>query len=105
MRKLDNQVIIWPVYFDVNRSREEGRRVPKAQAVQSPKITEIQEAATKMGLAYEINLEAHHPKYHWAKTGMLIVEKREAKEVLLKKFAKQLIKIKNQQQSQQPTKR
>ena len=38
MRKLDNQAIIWPVYFDVNKSRAEGRRVNRGQAVVYPKI-------------------------------------------------------------------
>ena len=97
MRKLD-KAIIWPVYFDVNKSREEGRRVPKSQAVISPKIVEIKEAADKLGLENEINLEAHFPKMHWSKSGMLLVEKNEAKEAIIKKLAKQLVKIKSQQQ-------
>jgi signal recognition particle subunit SRP19 len=97
MRKLD-KAIIWPVYFDINKSREEGRRVPKTQAVISPKIVEIKEAADKLGLENEINLEAHFPKMHWSKSGMLLVEKNEAKEAIIKKLAKQLVKIKSQQQ-------
>lgn len=103
MRKLE-KAIIWPVYFDVNRTRQEGRRLPKNQAVQSPKIAEIKEAADKLGLENEINLEAHFPKAPWAKSGMLLVEKNEAKEAIIKKLAKQLIKIKSQQQ-QLPTRR
>jgi signal recognition particle subunit SRP19 len=105
MRKLKNQVIIWPVYFDVNKSREEGRRVPKAQAVIAPKILELKEAADRLGLQSELNSEAHFPKAPWAKTGMLIVEKQEPKEAVIRKLAKRLVKIKNQQQSEQPTKR
>ncbi len=97
MRKLD-KAIIWPVYFDVNKSREEGRRVPKNCAVQSPKILEIKEAADKLGLQNECNVDAHFPKTPWAKTGMLLVEKQEAKEVIVRKLAKQLVKIKSQQQ-------
>lgn len=104
MRKLDNQSIIWPIYFDCNKSREEGRRVPKNLAVISPKILEIKEAADKIGLENEINLDAHFPKNPWAKTGKLIVEKKEAKEEIIKKIAKQLLKIRNQQ-AQTPTKR
>ncbi len=103
MRKLD-KVIIWPIYFDVNKSREEGRRVPKNCAVQSPKILEIKEAADKLGLQNEVNLEAHFPKMPWAKSGMLLVEKNEAKEKIIQKLAKQLLKIKSQQQ-QLPAKR
>ena len=43
MRKLD-KAIIWPLYFDVNKTRKEGRRVSKALAVSSPKIAELKEA-------------------------------------------------------------
>ena len=103
MRKLD-KAIIWPIYFDTNKTRKEGRRVPKNCAVQSPKIAEIKEAADKLGLQNEINLESHFPKMPWAKTGMLLVEKNEAKEKIIQKLAKQLMKIKSQQQ-QLPAKR
>ena len=105
MRKLDNQAIIWPTYFDTAKSRKEGRRVPKNCAVLAPKIVEIKEAADKLGLENELNLEARFPKTPWAKTGMLIVAKNEPKEVIIQKLAKQLAKIKSQQASQQPAKR
>jgi signal recognition particle subunit SRP19 len=104
MRKLDNQAIIWPVYFDQNKSRKEGRRIPKNQAVQGPKIAEIKEAADKLGLQNEINLEAHFPKMPWSKSGMLLVKKNEPKEAIIEKLAKQLVKVRNQQ-LQQPFKR
>jgi signal recognition particle subunit SRP19 len=96
MKKLD-KAIIWPIYFDGSKTRKEGRRVQKSLAVQSPKITEIKEAADKLGLKNEVRLDAHFPKMHWAKTGMLLVEKREAKEKIIQKIAKQLVKIKNVQ--------
>jgi signal recognition particle subunit SRP19 len=102
MRKLD-KAIIWPVYFDCNKTRKDGRRVPKSIAVQSPKILEIKEAADKLGLQNDVNLEAHFPKAPWAKSGMLLVEKREAKEKIIQKLAKQLLKIKSQPQA--PAKR
>jgi signal recognition particle subunit SRP19 len=98
MRKLDNQAIIWPVYFDVNKSRAEGRRVNRSQAVIYPKIVEIKEAADKLGLENEINLEARYPRAPWTKSGMLIVAKNEPKEAVIEKLAKQLFKIKQQQQ-------
>jgi signal recognition particle subunit SRP19 len=98
VKKLD-KAIIWPIYFDSSKTRKKGRRVSKNLAVQSPKITELKEATDKLGLKNEINLEAHFPKMPWAKTGMLLVEKKEAKEKIIQKIAKQLMKIKNQQQS------
>jgi signal recognition particle subunit SRP19 len=97
MKKLD-KAIIWPIYFDVNKSRAEGRRVPKSIAVQSPKILEIKEAADKLCFQNEAKLEAHFPKTPWAKSGMLLVEKKEAKEKIIQKLAKQLVKIKSQAQ-------
>lgn len=99
MRKLD-KAIIWPVYFDAARTRKQGRRVPKALAVQSPKILELQQAAEKLGLQNEVNLEAHFPQMPWAKSGMLYVEKKEPKEEIIQKLAKQLVKIKSLQAQQ-----
>ena len=97
MKKLD-KAIIWPIYFDINKSRAEGRRVPKNIAVQSPKILEIKEAADKLCLQNEAKLEAHFPKTPWSKSGMLLVEKKEPKEKIIQKLAKQLVKIKSQAQ-------
>ena len=94
MKKLD-KTIIWPIYFDASKTRKKGRRVPKNLAVQSPKIAEVKEAVDKLGLENELKLEAHFPKIPWAKSGMLLVEKKEAKEKIIQKIAKQLIKIKN----------
>ncbi len=102
MRKLSNQAIIWPIYFDQNKTRKEGRRISKNQAVISPKILDIKEAAERLGLQSELKVEAHFPKMPWVKSGMLLVEKKEAKEAIIKKLSKQLVKIKNQQASQQP---
>ena len=94
MKKLD-KAIIWPIYFDASKTRKKGRRVPKNLAVQSPKIQELKEAVDKLGLKNEVNLESHFPKMPWAKTGMLLVEKKEAKEKIIQKIAKQLVKIKS----------
>jgi signal recognition particle subunit SEC65 len=74
-------------------------------AVNVPKILEIKEAADKLGLKNEINPTAGYPRTPWAKTGMLSVEKKEPKEQIVLKLAKQLIKIKTQQAQQQSTKR
>ena len=103
MRKLD-KAIIWPTYFDAAKTRKDGRRVPKSLAVQSPKIDEIKLAADRIGLRNEIRTEAHFPKSPWTKSGMLLVEKKEAKEKIIQKIAKQLIRIKNVQANNMPKK-
>jgi len=105
MRKLEEKAIIWPIYFDAAKTRKEGRRVAKNCAVQSPKIMELKEAADKLGLENEVNLETRFPKTPWVKGGSIIVGKHESKELIIKKLAKQLAKIKNQQAYVQPTRR
>ena len=103
MRKLD-KAIIWPIYFDASKTRKEGTRVAKPLAVQSPKIDEIKLAVDRLGLKNEVRLEAHYAKTHWSKSGMLLVEKKEPKEKILQKIAKQLIRIKNVQANNTPKK-
>ena len=91
MRKQD-KIIIWPAYFDQAKTRKNGRRVPKNLAVQSPKILEIQEAAQKLGLEFEVVADKGYPKMPWAKTGMFLVEKKGSKEQIINRIAKQLLK-------------
>lgn len=95
MRKQE-QIILWPAYFDAGKTREEGRRVPKALAVQSPKIPEIDEAAAKLGLAHELVPEKGYPKAPWNKTGMLLIEKQGSKEQVIKKIARQMQKTRGE---------
>lgn len=94
MRKQD-KIIIWPVYFDSTKTRNDGRRIPKSQAVESPKISEVKQAVEKLGLDHELVLDVGYPKTPWLKTGMLLVAKKESKNHLIKKIAGQLVKIRN----------
>ena len=100
MRKQD-KAIIWPAYFDQTKTRKKGRRVPKSLAVQSPKIVEIKIAVEKLGLKHEFAPEAGYPKTPWLKTGMIMVEKKGSKEQVIRKIAKQLLKIRSETPKQQ----
>ncbi|MEM2537346.1 MAG: signal recognition particle subunit SRP19/SEC65 family protein [Candidatus Bathyarchaeia archaeon] len=92
MRKQD-KVVLWPTYFDSTKTRGEGRKVPKNLAVPVPRISELKEAVEKLGLRHELVSDACYPKTPWLKTGMLLVAKREPKNQMLKKIARQLQKI------------
>jgi signal recognition particle subunit SRP19 len=94
MRKQD-RIIIWPAYFNSTKTRSDGRRIPKSLAVPSPKISEIKEASEKLGLDYELVLDAGYPRTPWLKTGMLLVTKKETKDQTIKKIAKQLLKMRS----------
>ena len=92
MRK-QNKIVLWPVYFDSNKTRMEGRRVPKKLAIPSPKLEEIQKAVKRMGLRHEIVPNAVHPRSPWQKTGLLIIPKKDSKAKTLRKIAKELLDI------------
>ena len=69
---------IYPVYFDATRSREDGRRVKKADAVANPLAREIVEALHHIGNALGVQLQIIfepskcHPK-DWANPGRVKV--------------------------------
>jgi len=94
MRKQD-KIILWPAYFDSTKTRGDGRRILKSLAVPSPKILEMKEAVEKLGLDYELVLDAGYPKTPWLKKGVLLVTKKESKNKTIKRIAKQLLKIRS----------
>jgi signal recognition particle subunit SRP19 len=99
MRKQE-KAIIWPIYFDAAKTRKEGRRIPKNLAVPNPKVEEIQTAARRLGLKNEVAAQVSFPKVPWQKTGSIFVEKKSAKEQIIRNLAKQLMKIRSEPQSQ-----
>jgi len=99
MRKQD-KAIIWPAYFDLAKTRNRGRRVPKDMAVPNPKIEELQTAAGRLGLKNEVVAQVSYPKVPWQKTGSILVEKKTPKEQIIKNLAKQLVKIRSEPQLQ-----
>ncbi|TLZ75400.1 MAG: hypothetical protein E6K14_00990 [Methanobacteriota archaeon] len=50
MPKGDRPIVLYPAYFDLGRSRDDGRRVAKRWAVESPTVQEIATAAKALGL-------------------------------------------------------
>ncbi len=96
MRKQE-KAIIWPAYFDLTRTRGKGRRVPKSLAVQSPRVSEVEEAARRLGFKPELRLDVAYPKSPWSKSGMVLVEKRHPKEEIINRIAKLLPKVRSEQ--------
>ena len=92
MRK-QNKIFLWSVYFDANKTRADGRRVPKKLAVSAPKLEEIHRAAKKLGLQPLTLSDAIHPSSTWRRTGLLVIPKKESKGKTLKKIAKELTNL------------
>ena len=92
MRK-QNKLFLWSVYFDANKTRTEGRKIPKQLAVSAPKVEELQRAAKRLSLQPETVTDAAHPSSPWRRTGLLIIPKKESKGKILKKIAKELVNL------------
>jgi len=88
-----NKIFLWPVYFDTNKTRADGRRVPKKLAVSTPKMEELQVAAKRLGMQPEVVSDAAHPTFPWQRTGLLVVPKKESKGKTLVSIAKELSKL------------
>ncbi|CAX39695.1 signal recognition particle subunit sec65 homologue, putative [Candida dubliniensis CD36] len=54
--------IIYPCYFDINRSHKQGRRVSIDKAVENPLATTISDACKKLGLPVFLELDKTHPQ-------------------------------------------
>ena len=91
--------ILWTVYFDANKSRGNGRKVPKSMAVKSPTIDELVKAVSNLGLEFEAYADKKHPS-NWfdGPHGYVAVRKRGGlkKRELIKALAKELIRIRQQ---------
>jgi len=78
VERTKNFQCIYPVYFDSTRSREQGRRVKKADAVPNPLAREIVDALSQIGNSMNVPLqivfEPHkgHPK-DWGNPGRVRV--------------------------------
>jgi len=90
MRKQE-KFIIWPLYFDQNKTRGEGRKVPRNLALPAPRLEELQKAAERLGLSPETVPDVAYPGASWQKTGMVLVSKKGGSKLqIMRKMAKEL---------------
>ncbi len=90
MKGSREHVLLYPAYFDASKTRAEGRRVPRALAVDGPTPDRLAAAAKALGLAAEVEAEAAHSRAPWAGGGRVKVQKRGTKEALMKEVARKL---------------
>ena len=67
--------IVWPVYIDSKRSRGEGRKINKKNAVSDPKLTEISRAARKLGLNPKTEDDKAYPRFWWEDSGRIVIDR------------------------------
>ena len=89
----DNAIVLWPEYFDISRSRAEGRRLPKSLCVDKPDLDIIAKGAMILDLEYKIIGDAAYPSNSNEKNGCVRVEKGKMKKTtLLSKIGETLVK-------------
>jgi signal recognition particle subunit SRP19 len=84
-----DKLVIWPIYFNIARSRAEGRMVSLQDAVKEPNLDMVITASLKSGFEPEIEREKKHPKT-WHKdeaSGRILVAKNGPKSAVLKRIA------------------
>jgi signal recognition particle subunit SRP19 len=88
MRNKD-KVILYPAYFDSNKTKSGGRKLQKKLCIQSPKLQELENAARALG--FEPTPEAKsYPKSWWERSGRVIVNKKHRKSEVIKEVARKM---------------
>jgi signal recognition particle subunit SRP19 len=90
MGRKDGLTIIWPAYFDIDRSRAEGRMVPKSLAVGSPTAEEIYEVCSGTKKSPVLEGKKRMPRATWTRPGRVLIRKDGSKLKALKEIAASL---------------
>jgi len=64
--------VIWPAYLDTSKTRAEGRRVPREQAVDEPTVDEIAKAAQQVGYDAVIERDMTYPREYEPRGRVLV---------------------------------
>ena len=86
----DHKLIIWPCYFDKNKSRANGRKIAKKLSLEKPDLEKIAKAAKTLGLNPIIEKNASHPDTPWRKEGRIIIDNKDVKTKIIFQIAKLL---------------
>jgi len=81
---------LYPVYFDVSRSRREGRMVGKELAVENPLAREIVNACGRLGLETLFEPTKIHPK-DWSNPGRVKIKLKGGRNTSIKNSTPELL--------------
>ena len=69
--------VIWPAYLDAEKTRSEGRRVPRDIAVPDPTVDEIAEAAGQVGYDAVIERDVAYSREGHEERGRVLIKDAE----------------------------
>lgn len=82
--------MLWPIYFDADRSRSGGRKVPLHLAVKGVTAEALLKAARAAGYDAVLDPSAKHPASWFESSGRVLVRTSERKSAVLKRVALEL---------------
>lgn len=85
-----NRWVLWPAYLDMKLKREQGRRVAKKEAVDSPTVQMISDALRSLGIDHEVDEAASFPSRWYKKEGRILVDNKLGKAEILKRVAAEI---------------
>lgn len=89
----DTAITLWPEYFDIDRTRSEGRKLPKNLCVKNPQLDLIAKGALILDLEYRVLENKAYPSNWTAKCGCVRVERGKlSKTELIPKIGEVLVK-------------
>ncbi len=95
MRSRKPFLIFWPQYFDLKRSRSDGRRLSKKLAIDKITTKDIAKAARRLGYKAEIEGSFRYPRTWYDEPGRVLIDtKGKKKSKVLLEVAKEIRKMK-----------
>ena len=71
------EIVIWPIYIDREKSRREGRQVPKSIGIKNPRLENIYRTLKKIGYSPQMVKNKCYPRRHWEHSGYIKVKVEE----------------------------
>jgi len=92
--------VVWLDYFNSERKRSQGRRVPLSMATRGPKAEELEEACRRLNLQ-PVFQPGRYPNSALRESGYVSIRKEKPKQALMLKIAKELSVVRGQAQKRQ----
>jgi signal recognition particle subunit SRP19 len=87
--------MIWPIYIDRNKSRDEGRKISLEDGVAGPKLKEVYQAAKNLDFNPEMEDLSAYPGEWYNKSGRVFVETPIPKKNILIAISEEIKNIRN----------
>jgi signal recognition particle subunit SRP19 len=92
-------MVVWPAALDSTKSRSQGRCLAKSQAVQAPRVDELENAAKKLSYDSQPSPHSALPSHWWEKTGYVLVTRGDKpRSKVLRDLAAEIRKIRGSKQ-------